>query len=452
MDKVTLENYRCFQEKQEVRLAPLTLLVGENSTGKTSFLAMLRALWEVGYRGEVPSFRKPPYDLGTFRDIVHTRSAGRTSSNAFRAGFEASDPARNRRKKRTALRLSVEFRQKDAGPFPVTRHYSNDSAWIEMIVNKDHQGLRFGTANGKWELSLDRKLPIALEGTLIPVQFFLFPLSGDVKARSKQITALDETPELPNEDDLKVVGRLIERIGPIGRSSSYRSGLYAGAPVRSSPLRIYGSLNLGSDPEGEYIPMYLAGVRYRDQDEWARLKEAIERFGRDAGLFDGLDVKPLDNTEGGPFQLQIRKSGRRVKGHKRNIADVGYGVSQILPVVTELLRSDAPGMFLMQQPEVHLHPSAQAALGSLFCEIAAQRRSQLIVETHSDHLLERVRLDTRDKKSDLRPQDVSILYFERSDFAVTVHSITLDELGNLKNAPPSYRQFFMDETARTLGL
>ena len=452
MDKVTLENYRCFQEKQEVRLAPLTLLVGENSTGKTSFLAMLRGLWEVGYGGEVPSFRKPPYDLGTFRDIVYAGSAGRTSSYAFRAGFKALGPVRNSGKGRPALRLAVEFRKRDAEPFPVTRHYSDGAAWIEIIVKNDHQVLRFGTANGKWELPLDRELPIAIEGTLFPVQILLFSLLGDVKTISDQVTVLDGTSELPYEDDLKQVRGLIERIGPIGRSSLHGKGPYAGAPVRSSPLRIYGSLNLGADPEGEYIPTYLASVRYRDKDEWGRLKEAIERFGRNAGLFDGLDVKPLDRTEGGPFQLQIRKSGRRAKGKKRNIADVGYGVSQILPVVTELLRSDAPGMFLMQQPEVHLHPSAQAALGSLFCEVAAQRRSQLIVETHSDHLLERVRLDIRDRKTDLRPQDVSILYFERSDLAVNVHSLTLDELGNVGNAPSSYRQFFLDETARTLDL
>ena len=63
----------------------------------------------------------------------------------------------------------------------------------------------------------------------------------------------------------------------------------------------------------------------------------------------------------------------------RNLIDVGYGVSQVLPVITELLRSEAPPLFLLQQPEVHLHPSAQAALGSLFCQIAGKER-QIIVE------------------------------------------------------------------------
>ena len=142
--------------------------------------------------------------------------------------------------------------------------------------------------------------------------------------------------------------------------------------------------------------------------------------------------------------------------------DVGYGVSQVLPVVVELLRSietrsrfQAPGMFLLQQPEVHLHPSAQAALGNLFIEVAASGR-QLIVETHSDHLIDRVRMDVRDGMDKLKPEDVSILYFERRNLAVTIHSLGWDSNGNLVGRPgpipDGYRQFFRTETRRSLGL
>ena len=84
----------------------------------------------------------------------------------------------------------------------------------------------------------------------------------------------------------------------------------------------------------------------------------------------------------------------------------------------------APGrspLFLLQQPEVHLHPSAQAALGSLFCRVASPDR-QLIVETHSDHLLDRVRMEVRDGESNLKPEDVSILYFERGDLDVNMYT------------------------------
>lgn len=72
MDRITLQNYRCFgSEEQSARLAPLTLLVGPNSTGKTSFLALIRALWDVAFREVVPNFREHPYDLGSWDDIVY---------------------------------------------------------------------------------------------------------------------------------------------------------------------------------------------------------------------------------------------------------------------------------------------------------------------------------------------------------------------------------------------
>ena len=70
MNSVTVKNFRCFREEQQARLAPLTLLVGENSTGKTSFLALVRALREVAFDSRVPDFREPPYDMGTFSEIV----------------------------------------------------------------------------------------------------------------------------------------------------------------------------------------------------------------------------------------------------------------------------------------------------------------------------------------------------------------------------------------------
>ncbi len=133
----------------------------------------------------------------------------------------------------------------------------------------------------------------------------------------------------------------------------------------------------------------------------------------------------------------------------RNLVDVGYGVSQVLPLIVELLKPGGAAQFLIQQPEVHLHPGAQAELGSLFCEVAAQGR-QLIVETHSDHLIDRIRMDVRDGKTSLTPDDVRILYFERGDLDVKIHEIWYDDMGNLQNTPSGYRSFFMKEVERSL--
>ena len=90
MDSVTLKDFRCFRGEQTARMAPLTLLVGENSTGKTSFLAILRALWDVAVNEVVPDFRREPYDLGAFSEIVYNDSSRGEQPDAFQAGFRDS--------------------------------------------------------------------------------------------------------------------------------------------------------------------------------------------------------------------------------------------------------------------------------------------------------------------------------------------------------------------------
>ena len=279
---------------------------------------------------------------------------------------------------------------------------------------------------------------------LVPSYFFLLTESlGSVREWGIKFLPLEDAPPLESQDLAalrKLVGHepwfLLERP-------------FASAPVRSKPRRTYDPSRPTPDPEGDYIPMYLAELSSGDRETWAGLKSLLELFGELSGLFDEISIKRLGRRGSEPFQVQVRKTGGRAKGPWRNLIDVGYGVSQALPVITEMLRADAPSIFLLQQPEVHLHPSAQAALGSLFCQVAGASR-QLVVETHSDHLMDRVRMDVRDSKSELRPEDVSILFFERGDLDVNIHSLRIDDEGNIVGAPDDYRSFFMEETTRAL--
>ena len=260
-----------------------------------------------------------------------------------------------------------------------------------------------------------------------------------------QFTPVDDSPPL-NDSDREELSAVVNTMA-LARAQTLP---FAGAPVRSKPHRTYDPARVTYDPEGDYVPMYLAELHSENAEAWAELKAGLESFGSAAGLFDEISIRPL-GKKGEPFQVQVRKYSGSAKGPWRNLIDVGYGVSQALPVVTELFRPDANAreMFLLQQPEVHLHPSAQAALGSLFCAVAGPQR-QIIVETHSDHLLDRVRMDIRDGVSNLKPEDVSILFFERGNLDVRIHSLQVDEQGNVLNAPESYRRFFMEEVNRSL--
>lgn len=129
--------------------------------------------------------------------------------------------------------------------------------------------------------------------------------------------------------------------------------------------------------------------------------------------------------------------------------DVGYGVSQTLSIVVESMLIAPERLLLLQQPEVHLHPRAQAALGSLFVDLHANNKKQFVVETHSDYIIDRVRQEVARGRVD--SDDVQILYFEKQGLETTVFPIAIDKQGNIVDPPPSYRDFFMEEEMNLLS-
>ena len=152
IDSVTLENFRCFREKQTVRLAPLTLLVGENSTGKTSFLALVQVLAELvvgqGWFA-VPDFKKAPFDLGAFDDVVHDRGQGGRAPS-FSAGFGGSLETRG---SQISLQLDHTFGRRGAVTGIETRRVSVGDAWAEDAFDvSGSYVIRTGTMNRYWTL------------------------------------------------------------------------------------------------------------------------------------------------------------------------------------------------------------------------------------------------------------------------------------------------------------
>ncbi len=447
MEKIMLKNFRCFREEQTVRLAPLTLLVGENSSGKTSFMALIRALVDLAVGWRVPEFKEDPYDLGSFDEIAHHRGARGGRENTFEAGFDVVLPIkRDKAKDDKPYHFKVTFGKRGTVPFPLKKYYSQGDDWVEESHETSRPYLLLGTCQGTWKWKVPDNFGSQLDldkDIIIPHLLNLHPsILMDDQVAYANLQSLGGSKTL-NSEDLILLKKLILNFRLIKQRP------FPSAPVRSKPRRTYDPSRPTPDPEGDYVPMYLANLYFQNKKMWSTLKEELERFGKAAGLFDEISINPLGKRDSEPFQVQVRKFDGRLKGPPRNLIDVGYGVSQALPVITELLRQDAPSMFLLQQPEVHLHPSAQAALGSLFCQVAGPER-QLVVETHSDHLLDRVRMDVRDGTTSLKPDDVSILYFERGELDVRIHSLRIDEEGNILGAPDGYRRFFMEEVQRSL--
>ena len=429
MDSITLENFRCFHEMQTAQLAPLTLLVGENSTGKTSFMAMIRILWDAIHNRRGYNFNEEPFDLGTFKDIAYHSTNGE-QAKSFYAGFEENK-----------YNYGVQFEQDGATPVLKRKEIIKGDTLLIQEIKSNKYTATLSTANGSWEF----QRPVRHYDTLEDLPGLRFvsvsSKSDDLKNMFKPIKG---SPVMTDEDWDHL--RKLDRVISLAYMKYLNKRPYASGPVRTRPLRTYDPYSPKPEHEGGHIPMYLADTSLRNKQEWQHIKKMIEQFGQQSGILDRIKIKHFGN-ENEPFQVMIRKGGKGKTGPWRNLKDVGYGVSQILPLLTDIFGNNSFGMYLLQQPEVHLHPRAQAEIASLLCQCANDNR-QFIIETHSDFIIDRVRMDVRDGK--IRESDVSVLYFERAGLDVKIHSMRYDKAGNVVGAPPGYREFFIDELDRAL--
>lgn len=444
MDTLTVKNLRCFCDPGTVPLRPLTLLIGENSTGKTSFLAAIRLAWDLAHANTI-DFNEEPFLQGAFDQIAHYRGGRAGRATTFEIGFETNLPvmrAGRRTQQSIDVRYNAEFRR--SGSHPVLASQSARSGVYTLNVSFSERSNAITVAirvNGKTRTSrrIDKIMPRFRLGPESPMdwrylRFILRDFEAHGQAEFQEFAGFSK-----NEAQ-----ELDAFIGALAFRESSRP--VAIAPVRTRPIRTYNPVSEAPLPEGGHVPMVLAKTYFEHKQRWASLKLALDKFGHASGLFSSLDIKGLGRHESDPFQIRLK-----IKGPPSNLIDVGYGVSQVLPILVDALMADRGDLYLLQQPEVHLHPKAQAALGSFLGDMVVTQSKRFVVETHSDYLVDRLRVDVREKLG-IKPSDISILYFERQGVEVAIHAMEIDSTGNLVNAPPDYRQFFLDEERRFLGV
>ena len=433
----TIEEVHCFGERQTLEIRPLTFLVGENSTGKTTALACFHILADyLRGRGVVfnglPS-NLHPYSMGTFRDIVRN---SRKKEKVFRLGFTSRHADED-------VQWTVEFIEKKEGIEPAVNSITIELVDGKIIIEtKDKMEMEVGLDFFDEEQNQGRI--VCGSDVLNSVPFF-FVLSA-FRGQSEDENAFSKYLEKKDEKFKKSKHPLWNIWDTIS--------MFSTSPVRSRPERTYDPTREFDDPEGSDVPMYLMRIEATDKKDWEALKTQLVEFGRNSGLFENIEVKNFGRSLGAPFQLQVK-----VRGPKANITDVGYGVSQILPILVQILnpgisknarRSLRQSTFsLLQQPEVHLHPKAQAEFSSLLVKLANKGDQSFIVETHSDYMIDRARIEIR--KGNIDHKDVSLIYFEPKGNIVKVHNITFDKMANMEGVPPHYRDFFLKESKRLMG-
>ncbi len=457
--KLILKDVRCFAGRQEFDICPLTFLVGENSTGKTTVLGCLQAVYDFMCRkGYNLNFNVDPYPMGAFSNLVRRSNP---TIKQFLVGLELQAS-----KKKEPVEYTLNLVAREEGSEPVIKEqkivtkqgeayfYRDDR---EVDSEKSTQYDDSSTMNSGYEIVDCVEESGYTKSTLKEARELRLDLSLLDLFRSESVRTFgsirdDRSKSVPKnvrvfEKFRNVVSNLLD-VKPsslfFSNSRFLQPDIVSIAPVRSKPQRTYNPFKEEENPEGIDIPMLIMNMSRANKDRWGELRDRLIEFGKSSGLFTDVNVRRLGKSIGDPYQLQIK-----VKGPKVNFTDVGYGVSQILPILVRIYNAYSKTVFLMQQPEVHLHPKGQAELSSMLIETIKSKKHRYVIETHSDAMVNRARIEIMNGV--IAAQDVSLIYLEPVGNQVRVHNISFDRQGNLIGAPPGYRNFFINESDRLLG-
>ena len=426
MEKIYLKNYKGFKQ-QFVELENVNFLVGENSTGKTSFLKIINLLSspEFWYNYE---FNNNEVELGYFEEIINKR----TEDKFFQIGIEKPHfEDDDKRKNKKMFRVIFEFTEEKSVPILTQAQVQIDTQ--DVLIKFTKKQITYRVKNSDIaefeEWALDFKFPQKYKRINIPQK--QIPISILIRLIESEIKKND------NEFNFR---------GSFGREMLYSNYKWL-APIRAKAKRTYESYKIKFSPEGEHIPSILRQILgNRTSSEKTKIINSLEAFGKDSNLFDEIEIRELGKKNSSPFEIIVKYKDIEIK-----LPNVGYGVSQSLPLVIEVL-STKNTCFSIQQPEVHLHPKAQSAFGSFLYNAVKNDQNKFIIETHSDFTINRLRYKLYSSKKEVS-FNTKVLFFERNSDGNSITNIKINKDGSYsEKVPTTYRDFFIDEELKLLEL
>jgi predicted ATPase len=409
--QLRLENFRLFRDSGWLDLAPLTCLVGRNSSGKSSIVSALLLLKqsienEVFGSAITPLALSGQYcDLGQFRDLVHNHDESSEISFSFK--IPLSHLASFRSLHGSAL---VEL----ATPRPARmttglyRFYSPrddkplDKGTIEVRITFSADQ-PFGPSLSRCEMSISELGSVRFQRTINrgarrqhwrtytdfdifhpmvfgPTSRSFFPA---ILIREKIYEGLNASQKRHSRQAALACRSFFQYLDSLLRRSEMIG------PFRQPPERRYTFAGFGANrggPSGEQAIDLLITETLIKKGKSQPLIAAVSYWLKALKLADSLRIRDIAKHLN-LFEVDVKLSGRTTRS---NLADVGFGVSQVLPVLVQGLLMEPGGIYFVQEPEIHLHPDAQGGLADFFIYLASQGISS-IVETHSEYLLLRLR-------------------------------------------------------------
>ena len=438
--ELEVKNFKSWKDTGALRLAPLTGLFGTNSSGKTSILQLLLMLKQtvesadrrrVLYTGDDLSI----VDLGTFADLIHGDKTENPLSLSLSwdllTALRVKDP-----EKRDAtlfdipsLRFELGVSGSTGTPSVAKFSYSfGDKTFGMEREVRDSKKNGYELVAKSYEAKRQRGRPWPLPA---PVKFYGFP--DEVRGYFQNVGFLADV--------------VLEFEGLFGRT------VYLG-PLREYPKRIYTWAgeeppDVGRKGELAIAALLAAGRRgaYISPGPRMRRKTLEERLAfwlAQMGIINSFSIRQIAENRK-EYEVKVRKTRQ---SPDVVITDVGFGLSQVLPVLVMCYYVPEGSILLLEQPELHLHPSAQAWLADVFIDVVKNRNVQVILESHSEHFLRR--LQRRIAEESISVEKTALYFCRMENSSSVAEKLDVDMFGDIRNWP---KDFFGDEmgelTAKT---
>lgn len=419
VSSLRIENLRSFKGNHDIPLAPLTLVYGPNAAGKSTVLLALKLLMDV-------------VDAGRYDAINAWRTAFKDTGPDVLTTYEEPEPEDPTGYEwRTPLAIGIDFNTRAGQLAQVDLEYT-----INPVGPIDVHSSSIGIAGDQ---SIGRKqfVPEDFDGSDEPFHAGNFGASALPRFTvSEALPGSEPTTESKTTDaelfahpDRKLQSELFEL-------AFHTKHL---GPHRGTPGKDY------EPTRGAYNSSwfdYYQKPRISGYDQYDLLNQMLAQLEIPYEFEQDHVAAERGRAKSAPMMRDTR-SGAPVR-----LDQVGYGVSQLLPVIDDCIHA-AKQLILIEEPELHLHPRLQAKLGNLFATSVARRGNQVIVETHSESILLRVRRLVRAGK--IRPSDVAVLYVDNTEEAgANVRRLRLGAQGELLDPWPT--GFFDDALADILGI
>ena len=434
LNRLELENFKAWRQA-DLSFGKVTGLFGKNSAGKSSllhFLLLLKQTKNATDRGLVLDFGGPNslVELGTFTDVVH----GRDDQAKIRWSLDWSLPkalkvrdSMSRRRtpllQGSNLETECEIDLGPAGPHPNKLAYRFGGAEFRLSQSEQSEYFQLATDAPNFEFAGVQGRPARL---LRPTKTHLFPTQAKTNYKNSDFLGDFELAYENLMDSLFYLGPLREhprRDYHWPRSSPEDVG-------RRGELTVDAILAATRDGETRRLKPAARGVRKKP------FQEVIAHWLRELELTNAFRLEEIAKGTN-LYRAIVETSPSSVP---TTLTDVGFGVSQVLPALVLLYYVPEGATVLMEQPEIHLHPAVQSGLADAMLNVAKVRDIQIVVESHSEHLLRRFQLRVAEEKASA--DDVKLYFVSSNRGEALVSDLRLNERGEIENWPDC---FFGDE-------